>query len=58
MKLDKENTLVQRYNAQLELESDRELPVMSAATWLQGFDYWSPHEAKQLQNEGLDWENT
>ena len=55
MKLGEESELVKRYKTQLELEADPELPVMSAATWLRGFEYWNPYNAKQLQNEDLDW---
>ena len=42
MKLPEDHDLVSKYKQQLDLEKDRELPVMSAETWLHAFEYWSP----------------
>ena len=55
MKLADNHALVTKYNEQNALEQDRELPVMSAATWLHGFEYWDSHHEKELASEELDW---
>ena len=57
MKIPADHELVKKYKEQLELEANRELPVMSLGTWLHGFEYWSPYHAKELEKEHLDWSN-
>ena len=57
MKLKDDHDLVSRYQQQLADEKDREVPVMTAATWLHGFQYWSPYHDKELDREELDWCN-
>lgn len=57
MKLPDEHELVSKYKHQLQLEEDRELPVMSPATWLHGFEYWSSYHEEELAKEDLDWSN-
>lgn len=57
MKLSADNDLVKDYKKELELEEDRELPVMSLASWLHGFQYWSAYHEEELAREDLDWNN-
>jgi len=57
MKLPEDHDLVSKYKQQLDLEKDRELPVMSAETWLHAFEYWSPYHEQELAKEDLDWNN-
>ena len=57
MKLSADNDLVKDYKKELELEEHRELPVMSLASWLHGFQYWSVYHEKDLVREDLDWNN-
>ena len=54
MKLPEDHDLVSKYKQQLDLEQDRELPVMSAETWLHAFEYWSPYHEQELAKEDLD----